>query len=244
MSSEFNQEKSIKQSPIEEMFDTPLINNSIYSNLPKVLKDGVDLFAVESRERDMFFTSAVTLISGSLPNCYFYYDNRKHYLNLYAMIVAPPASGKGVMVHANKYVSKIEDHLTEIYNEQLIKFNQAEKDAKNVSKEEKNEGNISEPVPEKANVHRPKRKKLVIPANSSAASFLGLLNDSNGSGILFETEADTLAQALKQDWGNYSDTLRKAYHHEPVTFSRKMDNMVVDIKCPKLSVENPVKMTP
>lgn len=236
MSEESNQEKGFKQSPIEEMFDTPLLDEKIYKNLPPVLKDGTDLFPAFSREKDMFFTASLSLISGILPNCYFYYDNRKHYLNLYAMIVAPPASGKGVMVHANSYVSKIEDHLTETYNAQLSKFNQAEKDAKNASKDVKNEGDISDREVEKEGVLRPRRKKLVIPANSSAASFLGLLNDSNGSGILFETEADTLAQALKQDWGNYSDTLRKAYHHEPVTFSRKMDNMVVDIKCPKLSV--------
>jgi len=222
---------------LEEMFDTPLISERIYQSLPKLLMDGIDLFPASSRERDMFFTASLVLISGSLPNCYFYYDNRKHYLNLFSMIVAPPASGKGVMIHANKYLSKIEEYLSDEYNTKINKYNEARKEDKSSdSKEVKKDGDSIDTKEKKPDVLRPRRKKLVIPANSSAASFLSILNDNNGSGIIFETEADTLALAFKQDWGNYSDTLRKAFHHEPVTFSRKMDDVIVDIKCPKLSV--------
>ncbi len=36
-----------------------------------------------------------------------------------------------------------------------------------------------------------------------------------------ETEADTLAEVLSQDWGRYSDLLRKAFHHEPISYKRK-----------------------
>lgn len=43
------------------------------------------------------------------------------------------------------------------------------------------------------------------------------LSDNHGWGVIFETEADTLTQALKTDYGDYSDGLRKAYHHEPIT---------------------------
>ena len=85
-------------------------------------------------------------------------------------------------------------------------------------------------------IKRPVRKRMIIPANSSAAAFLLQLQQSDGEGIIFETEADTLASTSKQEWGNFSDTLRKAPHHEPVTCIRKDFEMEIEILEPKLSM--------
>ena len=41
---------------------------------------------------------------------------------------------------------------------------------------------------------------------------------------------------LKTDFGNYSDGLRKAFHHEPISYLRRKDNEHVDIKRPRWSV--------
>lgn len=40
----------------------------------------------------------------------------------------------------------------------------------------------------------PPMRMLVIPANSSASSFLKILGDNDGIGLLFESEGDTLSQ--------------------------------------------------
>ena len=79
-------------------------------------------------------------------------------------------------------------------------------------------------------------RMLIIPANSSASSFLNILNDNEGRGLLFETEGDTLSQTLRSDYGNYSDVLRKAFHHEQVNQSRRKDREFVDISEPCVSV--------
>ena len=59
-------------------------------------------------------------------------------------------------------------------------------------------------------------KMLFIPVNNSASYIVQTLSENDGSGILFSTEADTLANSLSQDWGNFSDVLRCAFHHEPI----------------------------
>lgn len=77
---------------------------------------------------------------------------------------------------------------------------------------------------------------LIIPANSSASAFIKTLAYNNSTGLMFETEGDTLSQILKSDYGNYSDTLRKAFHHEPVSLCRRKDREFLEVDCPKLSV--------
>ena len=79
-------------------------------------------------------------------------------------------------------------------------------------------------------------RMFIIPANSSASSLLKILADNDGIGLLFETEGDTLSQTLKSDYGNYSDTLRKAYHHETISLSRRKDREYLEVKNPRLSV--------
>ncbi len=79
-------------------------------------------------------------------------------------------------------------------------------------------------------------KVLFIPGNSSASAVLKHLKDSDGKGIMFESEADTLSGSIKQEWGNFSDTLRKAFHHEPVSSSRTTKDEFVEVEQPRLSI--------
>ena len=80
----------------------------------------------------------------------------------------------------------------------------------------------------------PPFQMFFIPANSSSAGFTDVLADNGSHGIMFETEADTMAQTLKQDWGSYSDILRKAFHHEDISQKRK--DTFIEIKNPHLAV--------
>ena len=60
--------------------------------------------------------------------------------------------------------------------------------------------------------------------------------DGEEKGVFCETEADTMGNSFKQDWGGYSDLLRKAFHHEGISYSRKTNNEYFEIKKPRLSV--------
>ena len=82
----------------------------------------------------------------------------------------------------------------------------------------------------------PKRKMFYIPANSSSSAFIQALSDNDFKGIIFETEADTLSATLKQDWGNFSDVLRKAFHHESTNMFRRKDNEYIEVEDPHLAM--------
>lgn len=90
-------------------------------------------------------------------------------------------------------------------------------------------------------VHEAKKSKtpqeiLFIPANNSKTGILELLSNNGGAGILFESEADTLETALTTDYGRFSDTLRGAYHHEPISYYRRGNKEFIEITRPALSV--------
>ncbi|MBC5774355.1 DUF3987 domain-containing protein [Pontibacter sp. KCTC 32443] len=81
-----------------------------------------------------------------------------------------------------------------------------------------------------------KQKHFFLPANSSSAAIVDNLNHTGGIGVIFETEADTLANSFKNDWGNFSDALRNGFHHEPITSCRKGESGFVAIDTPRISV--------
>ena len=75
---------------------------------------------------------------------------------------------------------------------------------------------------------------VFIPANISAPVIYKRLSDNGGVGIFFESEADTLNNTLKQDWGDFNDLLRKAFHFEEASLLRK--DRYYKIHHPRLSV--------
>jgi len=77
---------------------------------------------------------------------------------------------------------------------------------------------------------------LFLPANSSATGMYELLSSNMGIGQIFETEGDTMSNMFNQDYGNYSDGLRKAFHHEPIALYRRGGKEKIEIETPKLSV--------
>ena len=72
-----------------------------------------------------------------------------------------------------------------------------------------------------------------VPVDSA---FIQALSDNNFSGVLFETEADTLADTFKQEWGNFSDVLRKAFHHESTSMFRRKDSEFIEIRDPHIAI--------
>jgi hypothetical protein len=83
---------------------------------------------------------------------------------------------------------------------------------------------------------QPPFKVVFIPANSSYAKILTHLQQNEGEGIICETEADTMGNVLKQEWGGYSDMLRKAFQHERISSSKKTNNEYIEVNEPRLSV--------
>ncbi len=205
----------------------------IIEELPEMLKIPSN-YLVDETEKEVFLIGALGVVSGLLPNIKGLYSGKWISPNLFVYVLAGYGGGKGSLDYARilgkqihnakreKAKSLLVDYLKglEIYKKNLKAFN---KDKKN-----------GEKPPEKP--IQPPALMLFIPANNSKSGVYQLLEENNGKGIIFETEGDTLSDALKQDFGGFSDTLRKAFHHEYLDLFRRANSEHIEINNPELSV--------
>ena len=202
----------------------PNLPDSLFPELPDFLQRVVSV-ATSNEEKDLLLLGSLVSISACLPKLFGIYDGRKVYSNLFLFITAQASAGKGRLVHCRQLVNPIHKELRE--QAKLLKQQHELEMAEYNAKKGKEEG-IEKPG-------KPPEKMLFIPANNSSTGAYQLLGDSDGKGLIFETEGDTLAHAFKSDYGNYSDGFRKAFHHETISYYRRTDREYVDIENPCLS---------
>ncbi len=186
----------------------------------------------EGRERDVFLTTALSVISGGLHNVEGAYAQEKQHPNLFAFIVAPPASGKGSMKYAKQLGDCYHDYLLATSKDARAQYSKEKKLYERRLKKAKSDDellSLNEPIAQKS-------KLFFIPANTSSSMLIKHLEDNDGMGAIVESEADTLTGTLKQDWGGYSDILRKGFHGETITKSRITGMEYAEVKFPKFSI--------
>lgn len=198
---------------------TPTIPAEIIDMLPSILKETTIYFNKSERERDIFLTGAIGILSACFPKISGIYHGSRVFSNLNTLISAPAANGKGVLRDSLRLVDSIHTYKRNEY-EKLKKEAQS-----NTSKAEASDP-MANNIPD---------LMFVIPGNSSFSAIMKILGDNDGIGVICETEADTLNNVMKQDWGDYSTMIRMATHHEPITQSR-VSTGSIEIKEPKLSV--------
>ncbi len=234
---QFGQYKKIKP-PIQENTDaetdylknTPTYRDELFEVLPEILKNGSQAFD-DKRERDVFLTGALAILSGCLPNVSGEYARETVYPNLFAFVIAPAASGKGALKFAKNLGDKYQDHLLECHKVAKEQYEVELAEHKAVQRDRKKGEPVNTEEPEK-----PPFKVAFIPANSSYAKILQHIQQNEGTGIICETEADSMGNVMKQEWGGYSDMLRKSFHHETISLSRKTNDEYISIKEPKISI--------
>lgn len=207
--------------------------DDIYNNLPDILKNGCSILT-DPIEKEVFLVGALGVVSGLLPNIRGFYDTRYYGPNLYCYVLARYGSGKGSLNLSHLLGAVIHRRKKEQYQQALTEYKaemtRYRKDLKRFQQDKT--GNVEEP----AEPVEPPLTVLFIPANNSRTGAFELLSNNEGRGIMFETEGDTLAETVKQDYGNYSDGLRKAFHHEAITYYRRTGKEYCEIENPELSV--------
>ncbi|WP_262907945.1 YfjI family protein [Hymenobacter sp. 15J16-1T3B] len=195
--------------------------------LPIWLRKCCEQFS-EGAERDVMLLGTLTVLSGCFPTVKGIYDGAPVWLNLFSFVLAPAASGKGALTWARKLAWPWHQQLAtaskQANDEYLVQLQEWKASRKG------KHANSAPPPP------APPFRQLYIPANNTAAALMNALADNDGRGIICETEADTLSGALGQDFGNFSDLLRKAFHHEPLSLMRKTDREQIDITSPAISL--------
>lgn len=216
-----SKEKAKKEDPPQTL---PNLPDSIFPELPELLQQVTEV-ATSKEERDLLLLGSLVAISACLPKFFGKYDGRRVFSNLFLFVTAQASAGKGRMVLCRQLVQPIHKELRDQakmlkhqYESEMLEYN---------AKKGKEEG-VEKPG-------KPPEKMLFIPANNSSTGAYQLLNDSDGKGLIFETEGDTLSQAFKSDYGNYSEGFRKAFHHETISYYRRTDREMVDIESPCLS---------
>lgn len=207
---------------------TPIIPQSVYDNLPPILFESCQVFTQE-RERDTFLTGALAILSGCLPNVSGLYSGSVVYPSLFSFILAPAASGKGALKFAKALADNYHDKTLAVSIEDKKRYDENLAAYKMLKSKGKLEQGQEMP-------QAPKFKVVYIPANTSNAKIIQHLDCNEGKGIICETEADTLGQTFKNEWGTYSDMLRKSFHHEKISVSRKTDGEFIEVNNPQLAV--------
>lgn len=204
----------------------PPVAAGLFQELPDLLQRCCTPFS--GAERDVMLISTLAALSSCFPTVSGLYDGQRLRLNLFVLIVGNAASGKSAMRCALDLLSPYDEYIQAQSRAAL-----AEHEATRAAQQAPRKGKSAAPTPPLA---PPPFKMLTYPANQSSAALYESMADNNErGGIIGETELDTLSNALKQDWGGFSDVLRKAFHHERISQKRKGSPPLV-LNAPALSI--------
>jgi hypothetical protein len=217
---------------VEQILDASALINPTFSdkldinNLPPIIRDAAQS-QTTFEGRDKVILSMLNLASGFSPNVCGIYDRRLVFPPFYNFVVAPSGADKGIIPACLALVEPIKLEIRSRYEAAHREYIKKKAAYDALSKKEK--VNATEP-------EEPPYRSPIISVNASATAFYQDLAANDGWGAIFETEADTLTQAIKQDYGDYSSGLRKAFHHETIDYSRRKDNEHVYVDKPRMSI--------
>ena len=178
-------------------------------------------------DRDKMVLATLNIISGLIPDTlYSLYDGRRIYAPLYNIFYGGYATRKGDLEACRQLVWPLRQKMVRAYEQEMERYEEEMAHWENTPKASRGKA-PAEPV----------RQSPLIAANSSASAVYRQLDANGGWGVMVETEADSLTNMLsKCEYGDYSDLLRKAHHHELCAMVRVADKVHIEIEKPRLSV--------
>ena len=182
---------------------------------------------VETIDKDKMILGTLNIISGVLPSSlYSLYDGRRIFAPMYNILYGGFATKKGDLEACRQLVTPLKHEMRRHYEEQKSQYEEEVAAWEATPKATRGKAPV-EPV----------FRSPLVPANSSASAMFRALDANGGWGIIFETEADSLSNMLsKSEYGDYSDLLRKAHHHESCPMVRVSEKINIELEKPRLSV--------
>lgn len=225
---------------------TPFLPEEMYGNIPAFLKD-CQIENTTPRERDVLFLSCLTSFSAILPKTFGVYNHDTFSPHLYTCCLAPAGSGKGVARWGAHLLAMIQERTIAESDLLQEKYKKEHREWQlGCARRAKSKEETSDPGEEP---QEPPYKCFMIPATTSNTRMQMQLRD-NGSmgGIIFDTEAQTMTNAGKLECGNIDDMLCKAFGHESISSSYKVNGMKpIIIPKPRLALfltGTPEQITP
>ncbi|MDR4929732.1 DUF3987 domain-containing protein [Segatella bryantii] len=194
-----------------------------------------DLHHDEPEKCDAMILGALNVVSGLMGGAngtpehrsgvYGIYDGHRVYAPLYNIIYSGAGNGKGNLMFNKELAYQVKKEMRSAYDAEKSKYDQAMAEWESKSKKDRGDA-PREPV----------YRDPFVPGNSSSSAVYRALDANGGWGLMFETEADTVSSMIDSDYGNYSDLMRKAHHHETLSMNRVTEKVHIDIDEPRLSI--------
>ena len=178
-------------------------------------------YATSPTPRDILLLGALTALGATMERyvrCS--YSGKYQSPCLQTFFVAPPASGKSGLSLIRLLVEPIHDKIRQQVDEEMKAYRKEKKNYELLGKER-----VNTEAPQ-----MPPNKMFLISGNNSGTGILQNIMDANGTGLICETEADTIASAISSEYGHWSDTLRKAFDHDRLSYNRRTDQEYREVK--------------
>ncbi len=180
-----------------------------------VLLQGILSYGKRPQQRDVLLLGALTVIGATISTMVrFLYNKIWFGPALQCFVVAPSASGKGVLSWVRMIADPFHRAIRREVDAQMKQYWKDKLAFDSLGKERKDH---EPPV-------LPPNRMFLIPGNNSGTGILENIIDSGGTGLIFECEADTVSSSINTDYGNFSDTLRKLFDHELLSFNRRLNH--------------------
>lgn len=176
------------------------------------------LFHLAEKNEDQARAALWGLIAGTAAACprvNIIYDGKKQNIHIYYMLIAPAASGKGILSDIRTVFEPLQDEARSRATADYVRYKQELQATKKEDREL---------------IERPKSPTFWLPADTSTSALINAVRDNDGGGCIWESELDTINRAIKSDYGNYTDTLRNNYHGETITYLRKTGREFISLK--------------
>ena len=160
-------------------------------------------------QQDIMLLGAVTVLGASMNShvrCA--YGGKMISPSLQTFIVALPASGKGVLSLVRLLVEPIHDEIR-LHTAEAMKQYRKEKGAYDSLGKERSQATPPALPPD---------RMFLISGNNTGTGILQNIMDSEGIGLICESEADTISTAIGSEHGHWSDTMRKAFDHDRLSY--------------------------
>ena len=110
------------------------------------------------------------------------YGRMLHYPCLQCFIVAPPASGKGIISNLRLLADPVHDELRQRSRDEFREYQEKQQQWAQSGKDK-----MTTPPPE-----RPVNRMFIIPGNNTGTGILQNIIENGGQGLIFESEADKM----------------------------------------------------
>jgi hypothetical protein len=230
----------------------PTIRAEVFASLPPALAEAINQYESDE-EKSIALLSAITTTAAGLNGIKIPYRKKRYSCNLYQVIVGPPASNKGISIHSRAILNKVQTRLKKEYVVEMAKYKQTIKEKNQKDNQESIDSlevkgseeiniksetiNVKEKYDLDYQPEAPNQKHIILPSDISSAALVDLVDRNEGFGLVFDSEAQTILNTFKQDWGaNLTSLLLKSFENEPWELARKSLKSMIAIPEPRLSV--------